>query len=388
MTESPFDISDNVFNVNYESQDGMLVPASTNYFTTATLHVPAGCKEKYQQAAGWKDFQNIVEDAEEPELVVTGIDIEGNGIVGTPHTYTVHITNQGHGDFSGSVYVWTKEEKLTTPILLSSGYGTIGAGKRVYFQYVIDEDDGEDDHFYFTSPGTYHFWLTIDAEGQQPIEGEKVFVVTPAATLTAKSYTREYGEENPEFGFTADKGGFNGTPEITCAATKESPAGTYPIVIAKGSVDNDYVTYVNGTLTIEKAYQSLIWEQDFVDVEQYSQVELSAEATSGLPVEYHVNDESVCAVNTIGNKCYLDCFGLGETIVYAVQNGDSNWWQTTKSYKMVRIINTSGINTIANNGSEFDVFSANGQMIRKGTNNLIGLPKGIYIVNGRRVVVK
>ena len=32
-----------------------------SHYTSATLHVPAGCKAKYQAADGWKDFTNIVE---------------------------------------------------------------------------------------------------------------------------------------------------------------------------------------------------------------------------------------------------------------------------------------------------------------------------------------
>jgi hypothetical protein len=33
----------------------------------------------------------------------------------------------------------------------------------------------------------------------------------------------------------------------------------------------------------------------------------------------------------------LDCFAEGETIVYAIQPGNQNWWQTTKIYKKVKI---------------------------------------------------
>ena len=44
-----------------------------------------------------------------------------------------------------------------------------------------------------------------------------------------------------------------GTPEITCEATATSPVGTYDIIISQGSVTNNNVTYVKGTLTITKA---------------------------------------------------------------------------------------------------------------------------------------
>jgi len=72
-------------------------------------------------------------------------------------------------------------------------------------------------------------------------------------TVTAKSYTREYGEANPAFEYTVEGAELDGTPEITCEATPESPVGEYPIVIKKGSVTNSKDTYVNGTLTVTKA---------------------------------------------------------------------------------------------------------------------------------------
>ena len=72
-------------------------------------------------------------------------------------------------------------------------------------------------------------------------------------TVTAKSYTREYGDANPTFEYSATGGTLSGKPEISCEATAKSPVGTYPIVIKQGSVTNGDVTYVNGTLTITKA---------------------------------------------------------------------------------------------------------------------------------------
>lgn len=72
-------------------------------------------------------------------------------------------------------------------------------------------------------------------------------------TITANSYTRAYGEVNPDFGFTSEGETLDGQPEITCEATATSPVGEYPIVITKGSVTNYNDTYVNGVLTITKA---------------------------------------------------------------------------------------------------------------------------------------
>ena len=77
--------------------------------------------------------------------------------------------------------------------------------------------------------------------------------VLEPSIVTAKSYAREYGEENPTFEYDVKGGELEGVLEISCEATKTSPAGTYPIVMKKGTVTNSQVTYVNGSLTITKA---------------------------------------------------------------------------------------------------------------------------------------
>ena len=74
-----------------------------------------------------------------------------------------------------------------------------------------------------------------------------------AVIVTAKNYTRVYGEDNPVFEYTSSGAELIGIPEITCEATASSPVGTYNIVISKGSVTNYNDTYVKGTLTITKA---------------------------------------------------------------------------------------------------------------------------------------
>lgn len=79
-----------------------------------------------------------------------------------------------------------------------------------------------------------------------------VTIVDPV-TITAKSYTREYGDANPTFEYTSEGATLVGVPEIICEATATSPVGEYPIIIRKGSVTNYNDSYVNGVLTITKA---------------------------------------------------------------------------------------------------------------------------------------
>ena len=54
-----------------------------------------------------------------------------------------------------------------------------------------------------------------------------------AVIITAKDYTKVYGEDNPTFEYTTSGAELVGIPEISCEATKTSPVGTYEIIIKK-----------------------------------------------------------------------------------------------------------------------------------------------------------
>lgn len=88
--------------------------------------------------------------------------------------------------------------------------------------------------------------LVTQAEYEAAIAADRV-------TVTAKSYTRTYGDANPTFEYTVEGTLKGGAPAVSCSATAESPVGTYPIVVSKGGSTNRTFNGVNGTLTITKA---------------------------------------------------------------------------------------------------------------------------------------
>ena len=105
-------------------------------------------------------------------------------------------------------------------------------------------------------PGTY----TITPAGAEAKNYEMTYVsgtltITPqsAVTVTANSYTIQYGDPLPEFGYTAEGTLLGGAPTLSCEASSSSPVGTYPITVTKGSLENYNITLVGGTLTIVKA---------------------------------------------------------------------------------------------------------------------------------------
>ncbi len=76
-------------------------------------------------------------------------------------------------------------------------------------------------------------------------------------TITAKSHTRNVGEENPEFTLSYRTFRNKETyevlltqPTVECDATIDSPAGTYEIRVYGAEAQNYEISYVNGTLTV------------------------------------------------------------------------------------------------------------------------------------------
>ena len=77
-----------------------------------------------------------------------------------------------------------------------------------------------------------------------------------AIVVTAKSYTITYGEAIPTLEYTTSGGTLDGKPTLKCsagAAGTKPAAGVYDITVEKGSVSSYNVTYVKGTLTVNKA---------------------------------------------------------------------------------------------------------------------------------------
>ena len=111
-----------------------------------------------------------------------------------------------------------------------------------------------------TAPvGNYPITVTIGTVTTPGVElQEGVFTVEPATlTITAKSYTREEGDPNPEFEVTVSgyrnketDTVFTVKPVITCAATKDSPVGEYDIVVSGAQARNYVMTYIPGKLTV------------------------------------------------------------------------------------------------------------------------------------------
>lgn len=266
-------------------------------YSSAILYVPAGTKSLYAATAGWNLFANIVEmDAPEETITVTADNksktygdanptltytTSGGTLSGTPTltcsakkasdvgTYPIviskgSVTNSQVNYVNGTLTV----TKAPLTITVNSAVKRVGAANPTFTVTYSGFKNGETEASLTQKPTITCNATTSSAAGNYSIVASgataKNYEITyvngtltvtneSPATVTAESYIRVYGEDNPDFDYFSDATNLGGEPKITCEATKTSPVGTYPIVITKGSVTNANVTYVNGTLTITKA---------------------------------------------------------------------------------------------------------------------------------------
>ncbi|MCR5780539.1 MAG: leucine-rich repeat protein [Bacteroidaceae bacterium] len=169
-------------------------------------------------------------------------------------------------------------------------------------------------------------------------------------TLTASvgDYERTYNEENPAFEVLYDGFVGNDNENVLAAkavaktsATKKSDVGTYRIDVTGGSADNYTFSYTPGSLTINKAEQTISWEQDLTSLKVGDQVELKAVASSGLPITYTMDNSNAAEIYATGNKSYLDCKAGGQFLIRAVQDGNKNYYSSPRASNTISIIGTN-----------------------------------------------
>ncbi|MBO4430303.1 MAG: carbohydrate-binding domain-containing protein [Bacteroidaceae bacterium] len=170
------------------------------------------------------------------------INVEKNGIRLTDYT------NLAVGAF-------LDEECVGYSVFPTNDYGVMRiysnstASKQVVFKLYEYDSDTE----YELTPSSMVNFANESCVGNPGSPLVLSVIDVNAVVVTAKNYTRKYGEANPAFEFTSLGITLEGIPNISCDAIATSPVGTYTIKVGKGTVTNESVTFVDGTLTITKA---------------------------------------------------------------------------------------------------------------------------------------
>jgi hypothetical protein len=212
--------------------------------------------------------------------------------------------------------------------------------------------------------------------------GKLVVTKADPVTITAKNYTREYGTANPVFEFTTEGATLEGTPEISCEATVTSPVGTYDIIVRQGTVANYNVSYVKGTLTITKAPLAVIAESCSRE-QGHENPELKILYNGWKNGE----DESVLLTKPIATTTATAESPVGQYPI-TVSGGEAQNYSFAYVNGVLTVISPTDIKAILTSGKSFDVYTIEGRKVRHQVNTLEGLPKGVYIIAGKKVVIK
>ena len=211
-------------------------------------------------------------------------------------------------------------------------------------------------------------------------------------TAKIKDVTRVYNEENPTFEVTykgfvnsEDENVIAKMPTVACEAHKTSDVGVYNIgFTSEGEAANYSFVYESGVLTIEKATQEIIWEQEFSNtIAIGTQIEINAEATSGLDLEFSIDNEKVAVIYQAAGKYYIDCCGAGVVNIKAIQAGNKNYHSAVRVSKLLTVFDPTGIEQLTIDNGQLTIYDLGGRKVTD-TDNLKG---GIYIINGSKVLI-
>ena len=247
--------------------------------------------------------------------------------------------------------VLTKQPTLTTTATSSSAIGT--------YDIVVAEAEAQNYSISF-------------------VKGTLNIIQADAVVITAQSYSREYGEENPMFEFMTEGATLDGEPVIECEAKATSPVGTYPIVIKKGGVTNYNDSYVNGTLTISKAPLT-------IKAGSYTKKQREENPEFTLTYEGFKNNETE---SVLTKKPTVTCTATiasepGEYEV-TVSGGEAQNYELSyvNGTLTVTVVNGMTLTPTISKG-EGDWYDLSGRKLDQNPKT-----KGVYIVNGRKVVNK
>ena len=212
------------------------------------------------------------------------------------------------------------------------------------------------------------------------VNGKLTVTEADPVIIKAKDYARYYGDQNPVFEFTTEGAILEGTPEIECEATLASPAGTYEIIVKQGSVKNYNVIYTSGTLTIEKAPLT-------VSVGNYTREQGQENPEFELKYWGWKNDENenVLLSKPIVSTTATQDSPIGDYLI-SISGGEAQNYEFEYSNGILTVIQKNNIISANANSQQLKVFTTTGK--RMNVSSLKSLPRGIYIVNGQKIVIR
>ncbi len=178
------------------------------------------------------------------------------------------------------------------------------------------------------SAGSYTVESAVSDAGYHGSATGTLIISKAPLTVTADDKSRHYGEVNPPLtisysGFISgeDEIVLDTPPSASTTADGSTAPGTVPVTVSGGSDNNYTFIYIDGTLTITKADQTIVFAPIADRTYGDAACTLTAVAGSGLQVAYSSSNSAVATLT--GNVVTI--VGAGSTTITASQAGDANW---------------------------------------------------------------
>ena len=207
--------------------------------------------------------------------------------------------------------------------------------------------------------------------------------VMEGTIIAVKNYTRVYGDANPEFEYESQGETLEGVPTLLCDADAKSPVGQYVIKVGQGSVANEYLSLVDGVLTITPAELTVtVADVSRDEGKENPEFVLSYEGfkngeTESVLTAKPVVSTTATADSPAGVYDITVSGGSAENYVFKYVGG-----KLTVNAVIQDVVDLMSVD------KAYDVYDVYGKLIMKNAKSLLGLRKGIYVVNGRKVIVK
>lgn len=285
-------------------------------------------------------------------------------------------------------------------------------------------------------------------DGTLTINKAQLVISAKSYTITKGDQLPEFEVTYSGFKNGEDENVLTPKPTITCNATADSEPGSYEIIVSGADATNYNITYVSGWLTIEKNVVIISDEQgsDY-EVEEDNTVTFvsNTEATGTFEIPQTIVKDGVTytvtaiadmaflnntnlteivipeSITAIGGSAFEGCSNLTSITVKSttppvVYNGPLSVMKRASTafagvdkekcilyvpvgcvpaytvaqgwneFQHILEIGTSSIRILTGNNEFGNIYDINGRLVRENTNTFEGLSKGVYIINGRKVV--
>ena len=190
-----------------------------------------------------------------------------------------------------------------------------------------------------------------------------------------------YGDEVPQLSYIVSGGEIEGEPILSCVVTSQSDAGTYDIIVEQGTITYPNIRLVNATMTVSKAPLT-------ASVGDYTREEGEENPVFEILYDGFRNGDTP-DVFTVAPVATTTATAESAPGIYdiVVSGGEARNYDFTYVNGRLTVQMRDGIQTLVF-VHPVDIYTVTGRKVRSQATTTKGLPRGVYIIEGRKIVLK